>query len=85
MTGRGLSEFEEMQQVYLAIRDLDKVIASDSKAKLEDAWNVIAEVSKDKFDPKYVESILDATRSALIQIFKEKEAAIDNSIGLTRS
>ena len=80
--GRGLVEFEEMQQAYLAIKDIDKVIASESSTKLEDAWNVIAEVGKDKFDTENVDSMLTSMRDALVKIFREKEKMLNDSINL---
>ena len=78
--GRGLVEFEEMQKAYIAIRDVDNVINGNSNTKLEDAWNVIAEVSKDKFDSVNVDEILINIRAALVKIFEEKQQMINDSI-----
>ena len=78
--GRGLVEFEEMQKAYIAIRDVDNVIHGNSNTKLEDAWNVIAEVSKDKFDSVNVDEILINIRAALVKIFEEKQQMINDSI-----
>ena len=80
--GRGLVEFEEMQKAYFAIRDLDKVIESDCETKLENAWNVISEVSKEEFDGENVAEILASVRDALVKIFKEKEKKLNDSIDL---
>lgn len=82
MTGRGLSEFEEMKLAYLAIKDVDKVINSDSESKLEDAWNVISEIGVDKFDEVNTNLILGSIKDALMRIYLEKEQTLNDSINV---
>lgn len=82
MGGRGLFEFEEMQQTYLAIKDLDSVIKGQSTTKLEDAWNVLQQISKDKFAEVYVNNILDNMRAALVKMYTDIQKSIDSSINL---
>lgn len=82
MGGRGLFEFEELQQTYLAIKDLDQVIASNSTTKLEDAWNVLAQINKDKFEQHFVDGILSTMREALLKIFVDSQTALNSSINV---
>lgn len=82
MQGRGLVEFDEMKLAYLAIKDVDKVIASDSDSKLEDAWNVISEIGVDKFDEVNTNLILGSIKDALMRIYLEKEQTLNDSINV---
>lgn len=79
---RGLQEFDELQQVYIAIRDVDAVINGESKTKLEDAWNVISSINKEKFDEGNVSIILETIRACLVQIYRDRQDELNQSIGL---
>ena len=79
---RGLVEFEEMQAAFIAIRDIDAIVEGNSATKLEDAWNVLSSISKDKFDSVTVNQILKLYRESLVRIYLEKETELNSSVGI---
>lgn len=65
-----MHEFEKLNELYIAIRDIDKIIMSDSKDKLDDLNNAIKNIDKNKFDKSVENDIIFSYRDALVKIYE---------------
>lgn len=74
-------EFEELESIYVAIKDLDKVINSNSTDKIDEAVNCIKNLDKNQFDSDTQTKILLDLRNGLMKMYSERINHLDESIG----
>ena len=58
--------FIEIEKVYSAIKDIDRIANSNKPDLLDNIWVVISDIDKKQFDPDNVKIIVDTIRSSLV-------------------
>ena len=76
-------EFDKLDQLYTALRDIDNVENSKSDCKLDDVWNVIKDIDKTQFDDGIEDDIVSSIRSAIEKIYLNYFNQVNSVIGLT--
>lgn len=73
-------QFEKLNEIYSAIKDVDKIIMSDSKEKLDDVINALKNIDKNKFDKSLENNILFCYRDALVKIYNSSISELNSNI-----
>ena len=53
-----LGDFGELEKLWGAVRDIEKISRSKSENKLEEVWNAVKEIPKEQFDVKFESEII---------------------------
>lgn len=76
-------EFERLNTIYSAIKDIDRIRNSESEEKFDDILNVIKDIKKNEFDDENTEKIILGIRDALEKIYRESLIKLNNGIALS--
>ena len=76
-------EFEKLNTIYSAIRDIDRIRNSQSEEKFDDILNVIKDIKKQEFDEENTEKIILGIRDALEKIYRESLIKLNSGISLS--
>ena len=74
--------FSEMQKLWSAIKDIDRINESGSKDKLDDIWQCINQVSKKDFDSHNTDIIIKGIRDSLLKIYIDRIKEASSEIGI---
>lgn len=79
--------FIELNELYTAIKDMDRVCSSPSsqETKLEDVLFAVKNVNMSQYKDEYVDTIISSVRKAIVDLYTEKIAEINKSINLDTS
>lgn len=79
--------FIELNELYTAIKDMDRVCRSPSsqETKLEDVLFAVKNVNMSQYKDEYVDTIISSVRKAIVDLYTEKIAEINKSINLDTS
>lgn len=75
-------EFEKLDILYSAIKDLDKVIESDSKDKFQEAIDCIKNINKNEFDDSDQNMLITQIRESLLKIYIREFNELNKPIGI---
>lgn len=75
-------DFEKLNLIYSAIRDIDKIRASKSEDKFDEIMNVIKDIKKQEFDEENTEKVIMGIRNALVKIYVNSLGNLNNTIAL---
>lgn len=75
-------EFEEINELYTAIKDIDKIMSrkSNNESRLENVLHVVKEIDKSNYDPEIEESIIKYIRSAILKMYVDRMKTINDQI-----
>ena len=76
-------EFEKLNTIYSAIRDIDRIRNSQSEEKFDEILNVIKDIKKQEFDEENTEKIILGIRDALEKIYRESLIKLNSGISLS--
>lgn len=78
-------EFEEIDELYTAIKDIDKIMsrASNNESRLENVLHVVKEIDKSNYDPEIELSIIKYIRSAIMKMYIDRMKTLNESIDIT--
>lgn len=76
--------FVELNELYTSIQDMDRVCnnPSSEETKLEDVLFAVKNIDTSQYKDEYVETIVNAIRKALVDLYTKKIAEINNSINV---
>lgn len=74
------AEFDKLNTIYTAIRDIDKIIFSDSSEKIDDIIMAIKNIDKKEFDQENENKIIMGFRDALLKIYKDNIDLLNSNI-----
>ena len=77
-----LTNFNEVDDLYSAIRNIDRKIAADREDLLDEVWASISGIKKEQFDHENVKVIVNSVRDALLKIYLAKVNEINEAIGI---
>lgn len=77
-----MAGFSKAEDVYGAIRDIDRIIDRNSPEKLDEVWHTLSQISKSDFDPNNVDKIISAIRDSLVKIYRTEILELSNEIGV---
>lgn len=75
-------DFEKLNLIYSAIRDIDKIRESKSEDKFDEIMNVIKDIKKQEFDKENTEKVIMGIRNALVRIYMNSLGNLNNTIAL---
>ena len=75
-------EFEEINELYTAIKDIDKIMSrtNNNESRLENVLHVVKEIDKSNYDPEIEESIIKYIRSAILKMYVDRMKTINDQI-----
>ena len=80
------TDFEKLNELWTAIRDVDEIYKSDNDDKIDDIINAVKNINKKEFDAESQNIIVSGFRQGLLNIYKELfenlNAGIDEIGGL---
>jgi hypothetical protein len=75
--------FLRMKTLYEAIADIDRSIASNNDDIIEEVLNNVKEIDKREYPEEFKNVIVGAIRSALVELYKNQQAEMNEAIGVT--
>lgn len=74
------TEFEKLSEIYGAIKSIDRIVASDSKEKLDNVLVALKDIKKEEFDSDITLEIINGYRNALLKIYQNIIGDLNTSI-----
>lgn len=74
--------FEVMYGLMSAVKQIDRIVASDPDDILEDVMTAVKEINLDKFDKSIKQNIVNNIRNGLIEMYQEQQIIVNKEIGL---
>jgi hypothetical protein len=80
-----LGDFGELEKLWGAVRDIEKISRSKSENKLEEVWNAVKEIPKEQFDVKFESEIIKNIELSVANMYMEKLKSVNDKINITTS
>ena len=64
------TDFEKLNELWVAIRDVDEIFKSDNDDKIDDIINAVKNINKKEFDAESQNTIVSGFRQGLLNIYK---------------
>ena len=74
------TDFEKLNELWTAIRDVDEIFKSDNDDKIDDIINAVKNINKKEFDRESQDIIVSGFRQGLLNIYKELFENLNNGI-----
>lgn len=74
------TDFEKLNELWTAIRDVDEIFRSDNDDKIDDIINAVKNINKKEFDIESQNIIVSGFRQGLLNIYKELFESLNNGI-----
>lgn len=65
------TDFEKLNELWTAIRDVDEIFKSNTDDKIDDIINAVKNINKKEFDMESQDIIVGGFRQGLLNIYKE--------------
>jgi len=76
-------EFAQVQKIYEAIKDIDLAKSRNSEELLDEVLHAVADIDKSQYPKEYTNTIVDAIRASLMDIYKKHMSILNGDIGIT--
>jgi hypothetical protein len=83
LTTTSSPNFKKAETTWEAIKDLDRILSTQSQEKLDETMHALADIDKTEFSIEDQNKIVSSIRSCLVKIYREAMTSINNDIGLT--
>jgi hypothetical protein len=80
-----LGDFGELEKLWGAVRDIEKISRSKSENKLEEVWNAVKEIPKEQFDVKFESEIIKNIELSVANMYMEKLQSVNSKINIATS
>ncbi len=80
-----LGDFGELEKLWGAVRDIEKISRSKSENKLEEVWNAVKEIPKEQFDVKFESEIIKNIELSVANMYMEKLKSVNDKINIATS
>lgn len=74
------TDFEKLNELWTAIRDVDEIFKSDTDDKIDDIINAVKNINKKEFDMESQDIIVSGFRQGLLNIYRELFDNLNNGI-----
>ena len=74
------TDFERLNELWTAIRDVDEIFRSNNDDKIDDIINAVKNINKKEFDIESQNIIVSGFRQGLLNIYKELFESLNNGI-----
>lgn len=73
-------DFEKMQLIYSTIKDIDKILMSNSDEKFDDLVVALKNINRKEISDDVINTIGTALRTALLEIYNKCQKSVNDSI-----
>lgn len=74
------SDFEKLNEIWTAIKDVDEIYNSNSEDKIDDIINAVKSIDKKEFDQEAQNIIVSGFRNGLLNIYKQLFDSLNKGI-----